>query len=132
MLQIFVDFSVLAEARVHKSERDSLARERAPFRVIVAPLFRDAMIHTMPILFFSSRARFTLFRVHLWTLKHLRARDPRSPWPEEEIESRGAARASKTSLPQQWRTPILKGDRTKIYRHFHTSPRVDLRPMTNT
>lgn len=105
MLQIFVDFSALVEARVHKSQRDSSARERAPFRVIVAPLFRDAMIHTM-LIFFC--VRFTLFQVLLWTLKQLRAYDPWSPWPEEEIESKGAARTSKTSLPQQWRTPILK------------------------
>lgn len=41
--------------------------------------------------FFFSRARFTLFRVHLWTLKQLRARDPRSPWPEEEIEKQGCS-----------------------------------------
>lgn len=54
MLQIFVDFSTLAEVRVHKSERDS----SAPFRVIVAPLFRDAMIHIMPI-FFSYTFRFS-------------------------------------------------------------------------
>jgi len=74
MLQIFVDFSALAETRVHKSEHDSSARERAPFRVIVAPLFRDAMTQSQCLSFF--RVRFTLFRVLLWTLKQLRARDP--------------------------------------------------------
>lgn len=74
MLQIFVDFLALVEVRVHKSEHDSSTSERAPFRVIVAPLFRDVMIHTMPIFFFC--ARFTLFRVLLWILKQLRARDP--------------------------------------------------------
>lgn len=62
MLQIFVDFSALVEARVYKSKRDSSARERTPFRVIVAPLFRGAIIHTMLIFF---RARFTLFQVLL-------------------------------------------------------------------
>lgn len=96
----------------HQSRREytnqSAIHRRAPFRVIVAPLFRDADDSHNAHLFFVPVSRFSESFSGPWTLKQLRAHDPRSSSPEEEIESRGAARASKTSLPQQWRTPILK------------------------
>lgn len=103
MLQIFVDFSTLVEARVNKSERDSSARERVPFRVIVAPLFRDTDdSHNAHFFsrFLPSPSR---------ALKQLREPMIRNRRGRKRRSSAGPRRKPrKTSLPQQWRAPILK------------------------
>lgn len=68
-----------------------------------------------------------------------RAYDPWSLWPEEEIarERTGVAKAWKTSLPQQWRMPVLKRSSEDLSSLSHLPATSGcrgstLRPTTNT